>query len=69
MESLMEGQLDAMKWDNKNTNGISSGGISLLQVHGCIQQDKVLLSINPNCKHNFINVYLTKRLEVTTKHI
>ena len=61
-ESLKESQLDEVKQDNTNTNGLSSGGISLLQVHGCIQQEKVIFSINPSCKHNFINVHLAKKL-------
>ena len=58
-----------MKQDNTNTNGLSSGGISLLWVHGCIQQENVIVSINPSCKHNFINVNLAKKLQVYAKHI
>ena len=27
------------------------------------------MSINPSCKHNFINVNLEKKLQVPTKHI
>ena len=42
--------------------GLFSCGNILLQVHGCIQKEKVIVSINPSCKHNFINVNLTKRL-------
>jgi hypothetical protein len=68
-ESLTDIRLDAMKQDNTNTNGLSLGGISLLQVHGCIQQEKVIVSIKPSCKHNYINVDLTHRLKVLTNSI
>ena len=34
-----------------DTNGLSLGGISLLQVYGCIQQEQVIVSINPRCKN------------------
>ena len=37
MESLKEIQLDVVKQDNRNTNVLFLGGISLLHVHGCIQ--------------------------------
>ena len=52
-----------------DTNGLSLGGISLLQVHGCIQQEQVIVSIDPSCTHNFINVHLAKKLQVSPKHI
>ena len=58
-----------MKQYNTHTNGLSSSGISLLKVHGCIQQDKVIVSINPSCKNNYINVDLTHRLKVLTDNI
>lgn len=40
---------------------------SILQVHGCIQKEKVIISINPSCKHNFINVNLEKKLQFLSK--
>ena len=36
-ETIKESHMDAMKKDNMNSNGLSSYGISILQVHGCIQ--------------------------------
>ena len=32
-------------------------------------KEKVIVSINPSCKHSFIKVNLTKRLQVPEKHI
>ena len=49
--------------------GLFPTGISLLQVHGLIQKEKIIVSINPSCKHNFINVNLAKKLQVPAKHI
>ena len=34
-----------------------------------IQKEKIIVSINPNGKHNFINVKLAKKLQVPAKHI
>lgn len=65
--NLKESQLDEVK--KGDTNGLSSSGISLLQVHGCIQQEQVIVSINPICKHDFINVNLENKLQVFAKHI
>ena len=42
---------------------------SLLQVHGWIQQENVIVYINLSCTHNFINVNLEKKLQVSAKHI
>ena len=36
---------------------------------GLIQKEKIVVSINPSCKHNFINVNLAKKLQVRAKHI
>lgn len=33
-----------------------SGNLFILQVHVCIQKERVNVSINPSCKHNFIKV-------------
>ena len=49
--------------------GLFPTGISLLQVHGLIQKEKIIVSINPSCKHNFINVNFAKELQVPTKNI
>jgi hypothetical protein len=53
----------------ESTKGLFSCGNSILQVHGCIQQEKIIVSINPSCMHNFINVNLAKRLQVPAKNI
>jgi hypothetical protein len=58
-----------VKKDKKSTRDLFSCDNFILQVHGCIQQEKVIVSINPSCKHNFINVNLAKRLQVPTKNI
>ena len=54
----------AKKKDVESHKGLFSCGNILLQAHGCIQKEKVIVSINPSCKHNFINVNLTKILQV-----
>ena len=56
-----------MKKDD--TNGLFSCGMFILQVYGCIQQEKVIVEIHPSCKHNYINVDLTHRLKVPTNNI
>jgi hypothetical protein len=55
--------------DEARTKGLFSGGKSILQVHGCIQQEKVIVSINPSCQQNFINVQLVNRLQVPSQRI
>jgi hypothetical protein len=48
-----------MKCKDKDiTKGLFSCGKSLLQVHGCIHKENVIVSINPSCQQNFINVQL-----------
>jgi hypothetical protein len=44
-------------------------GNSILQVHGCIQQKKVIVSINTNFQQNSINVQLVNRFQVPTMNI
>jgi hypothetical protein len=39
----------------EHTKGLFSCGKSILQVHGCIQQEKVIVSINPSCQQKFIS--------------
>jgi hypothetical protein len=41
----------------------------ILKVHGCNQQEKDIVLINPSNKHSFINVNLSKRLQVSAKNI
>ena len=50
----------AGKKETKKPKGLFSTGISLLQVHGLIQKEEIIVSINPSCKPNFINVNLPK---------
>jgi len=57
----------ARKKENETHKGLIAMGVSLLQVHGLIQKEKIMVSINPSCKHNFINVNLEKKLQVPTK--
>ena len=55
------------KQDKEKYVGLFPTGISLLQVHGLIQKEKIIASINPSGKHNFINVNLAKTLQVPAK--
>ena len=57
------------KKETKEPKRLFSAGISLLQVHGLIQKEKIIVSINPSCKQNLINVNLEKKLQVPVKHI
>jgi len=59
----------AKKQDKGKHVGLFPTGIFLLQFHGLIQKEKIIVSMNPSCKHNFINVNLAKKLQVPTKHI
>jgi len=49
--------------------GLFCTSISLLQVHGLIKKEKIIVSINPSCKNNVINVNLAKNLQVLAKPI
>jgi len=49
--------------------GLFSTDISLLQIHGCIQKENIIMFINPSCKKNLINVNLEKKLQLPAKHI
>lgn len=42
---------------------------SNFQVNGVIQENNVIVSINPSSKYNFINAYLAKGLKVQAKKI
>jgi hypothetical protein len=45
------------------------GDKSILQVHGCIHKENVIVSINPSGQHNFINVQLVNRLQIPANNI
>jgi hypothetical protein len=55
--------------DTKRTKSLFSCDKSILQVHGCIHKENVIVSINLSCVHNFINVQLVNRLQVPVKNI
>jgi len=57
------------KKETKEPKGLFFAGISVLQVHGLIQKEKIIVSINPSCKQNLINVNLAKKLQVPAKQI
>jgi hypothetical protein len=78
IRTLSNGEFEKMlldRWShgkNKNTEstkGLFSCDKSILQVHGCIHKENVIVSINPSCMHNFINVQLVNRLQVPIKDI
>jgi hypothetical protein len=78
MRTLSNGEFEKIlldRWshgknkDTKSTKGLFSCGKSILQVHGCIHKENVIVSINPSCMHNFINVQLVNRLQVPVKNI
>jgi len=57
------------KKENETHKGLIYTGVSLLHVHALIQMEQIVVSINPSCKHNFLNVNLEKKMQVPTKHI
>ena len=62
------------KWSHvvkkdKSNKDLFSYDKFILQVHRSIQEEKVIVSIKPRCKHNLINVNLAKRLHVSTRNI
>ena len=59
----------AKKKENETHKRLFATGVSLLQVHALIQKEKIIVSINPSCKQNLININLAKRLQVPAKHI
>jgi len=66
---LLEKWSHAGKRDNEKHVGLFSTGISLLHVHGCIQKEKMIMSIDPSCKKNLINVNLAKKLQAPAKNM
>ena len=78
VRKLLEKKLEKVildKWskdrkkDTKRHKDLFSTNISILQVHGSIQKENIVVSIIPSCKHNCINVNLAKKLQVPAKHI
>jgi hypothetical protein len=55
--------------DIERTKSFFSCDKSILQVHGCSHKENAIVSINPSCMHNFINVQLVNRLQVPVKYI
>ena len=55
--------------DTKSPKGLFSTNISILHVHRCIQQKNIIVSVNPSCKNNFINVNMARELHVSAKQI
>jgi hypothetical protein len=53
----------------ERTKSLFSCEKSILQVHGCIHKENIIVSINPSCMHNFIDVQLVNRLQVPIKNI
>ena len=49
--------------------GKVDSGVQDVEVQGLIQKEKIVVSINPSCKHNFLSVNLAKKLQVPTKQI
>jgi len=59
----------AKEKEHETHKGLIPTGISLLQIHGLIQKEKIIVFINLSCKHNFISVNLAKKLQVPAKQI
>jgi hypothetical protein len=68
-QDFLDRQSYVVNKDKETTKGLFPCTNFLLQVHGRIQQEKVIIFINPSSKHNVNNVGLAKRLQVPTKHI
>jgi hypothetical protein len=69
-EALEKFILDKWSHVDKGSNkSLFLYGKSILQVHGCIHKENVIVSINPSCQKNFINVQLINRLQVLAKNI
>ena len=66
---LLDRWSHAREQDKEKHMGLLPTSISLLQVHGLIQKEKIIVSINPSCKQNLISVNLAKKLQVPAKHI
>jgi len=66
-KSLLDRRYHVGKRDKENTKGLC--GNSMLQVHGCIRQENIIVSINPSFMDNFININLAKRLQIHVNNI
>jgi hypothetical protein len=49
--------------------GFISSSKFILQIHGCIHKEKVIISVIPSYMHNFINVQLVNTMQVLLKDI
>ncbi len=54
---------DNVKKDQDSSKGLFSYEYSLLKIHGCIQNENVVVSINPSCRYSFIHVDLAKKIK------
>ena len=66
---LLDKWSHATQQKNETRKGLFSDAISLLQVYGCIQKKKIIVSINLSCKQNVINVNLAKKFQVPPKQM
>ena len=57
------------KKDTNSSRDLFSCTNIIIQVHGCIRKENLIIFINSSSKHNFTNVNLTKRLQIPTKNI
>jgi hypothetical protein len=70
LEKLLLGKWSHTKSKDKYiTKSLFSCGKSILQVHGCIHKENVIVYINPSCQQSFINVRLVNRLQVPANNI
>ena len=53
-----------VKKNQDSSKGLFSYEHSLLKIQECIQNENVVVSINPSCNYNFIHVDLTKKMFV-----
>jgi len=66
---LLDRWSHARKQDKEKHVGLFPTGISLLQVHGLIQEEKIIVSINPSASIILSMLILQKKLQVPTKQI
>jgi hypothetical protein len=78
MMTLFNGEFEKIlldKWshgenkDKERTKSLFSCEKSILQFHGCIHKENIIVSINSSCMHNFIKFQLVNRLQVPINNI
>jgi len=78
MMRLSNGEIEKIlldKWsqgenkDKERTKSLFLCEKYILQALGCIHKENIIISINPSCMHNFVNVQLVNILQVPTKNI